>query len=122
VKRYFKPLWKPGHLLDNKLKSCSYCFLLAQRSKSNAAAVKIAPFAECNHVFSKGTDRLRLCQGRLDSILLDEAANLVCQQQISMLGFPAQFDRIFRVTHNSLKRHQLAVLAPFAAHRRFDQP
>jgi hypothetical protein len=28
----------------------------------------------------------------------------------------------FRVTHNSLKRHQLAVLAPFAAHRRFDQP
>jgi hypothetical protein len=44
------------------------------------------PFAECNHLFSKGTDRLRLCQGRLDSILLDEAANLVCQQQISMLG------------------------------------
>ena len=118
VKRYFKPLWKPGHLLDNKLKSGSYCFLLAQRSKSHAAAVKIAPFAECNHLFSKGTDRLRLCQGRLDSTLLDEAANLVCQQQFSMPGFPAQFDRIFRVTHNSLKRHQLDVLAPFAAHRR----
>ena len=28
--------------------------------------------------------------------------------------------RIFRVTHDSLKRHQPAVLAPFAAHRRFD--
>jgi hypothetical protein len=50
------------------------------------------------------------------------AANLVCQQQISMLGLPAQFDRIFRVMHNWLKRHRLAVLAPFAAHRRFDQP
>ena len=50
--------------------------------KSHAAAVKIAPFAEYNHLFSKGTDRLRLCQGRLDSTLLDEAANLVCQQQI----------------------------------------
>jgi len=25
VKRYFKPLWKPGHLLDNNLKSCGYC-------------------------------------------------------------------------------------------------
>ena len=84
--------------------------------------MKIVPFAECNHLFSKGTDRLRLCQGGLDSILLDEAANLVCRQQISMLGFPAQFDRIFRVTLNSLKRHQLAVPAPFAAHRRFDQP
>ena len=56
------------------------------------------------------------------SLLLDEVANLVCQQQISMLGFPAQFDRIFRVTHDSLKRQQVAVLTPFAAHRRFDQP
>ena len=26
VKRYFKPLWKPGHLLDNNLKSCGYCW------------------------------------------------------------------------------------------------
>ena len=25
VKRYFKPLWKPGDLLDNNLKSCGYC-------------------------------------------------------------------------------------------------
>ena len=23
--RYFKPVWKPGHLLDNNLKSCVYC-------------------------------------------------------------------------------------------------
>ena len=25
VNRYFKPVWKPGHLLDNNLKSCGYC-------------------------------------------------------------------------------------------------
>ena len=25
VNLYFKPLWKPGHLLDNNLKSCGYC-------------------------------------------------------------------------------------------------
>jgi hypothetical protein len=25
VKRYFKPLWKAGHLLDNNLKPCGYC-------------------------------------------------------------------------------------------------
>ena len=37
--------------------------------------LKIAPFAERNHLFSKATDRLR--QGRLDSILLDEAPYLV---------------------------------------------
>jgi hypothetical protein len=39
----------------------------------NEAAIHLDWFAECNHLFSKGTDRLRLCQGRLDSILLDEA-------------------------------------------------
>jgi hypothetical protein len=38
------------------------------------------------------------------------------------LPFDSKHCRIFRVTHNSLKRHQLAGLAPFAAHRRFDQP
>ena len=25
VNRYFKPVWKPGHLLDNNLKSCGNC-------------------------------------------------------------------------------------------------
>ena len=25
VNRYFKPLWKPGHLLDTNLKSCGNC-------------------------------------------------------------------------------------------------
>ena len=25
VNLYFKPVWKPGHLLDNNLKSCGYC-------------------------------------------------------------------------------------------------
>jgi integrase/recombinase XerD len=64
---------------------------------------------------------IRVEQGKGQMIAM-LSANLVCQQQISMLGFPAQFDRIFRVMHNSLKRHQLAVLAPSAAHRRFDQP
>ena len=68
----------------------------------NAAAVKIAPFAECVIIFSAKGRSAFAFEGRLDSSLLDEVANLVCQQQISMLGFPAQFDRVFRVTHNSL--------------------
>jgi hypothetical protein len=88
-------------------------------------AIHLDWFAEYNHLaaFSaKGRTAFAFAKVVLISILLDEAANLVCQQQIAMLGFPAQFDLIFRVTHNSLKRRQLAVLAPFAALRRFDQP
>ena len=39
VKRYFKPLWKPGDLLDNNLKSCGYCLrptdLLASKANES---------------------------------------------------------------------------------------
>jgi hypothetical protein len=35
VKRYFKPLWKPGDLLDNILKSCGYCLRRSSASKAN---------------------------------------------------------------------------------------
>ena len=41
VNRYFKPLWKPSHLLDTNLKSCGNClrptaqiFLLAKANES----------------------------------------------------------------------------------------
>jgi hypothetical protein len=64
--------------------------------------------------------------------ILIEAVNTAATLEISLIhsviaptsrSIPKlQHCRIFRVTHNSLKRHQLAVLAPFAAHRRFDQP
>ena len=70
----------------------SNCFLLAQESKRYAASVKIAPFAECNHLFSKGTDRLRLCQGRLKSDLY-----LMRLQAWFYARLSGQFDRLLRV-------------------------
>ena len=36
VNRYFKPLWKPGHLLDNNLKSCGFCLRPTRRSSLRA--------------------------------------------------------------------------------------
>jgi hypothetical protein len=103
----------------------SNCFLLAQESKRYAASVKIAPLPSVITFSEKG--RTAFAKVVLIRFILDEAASLVCHQQISMLGFPAQFfdrrlqkfDRLLRVTHNSLKRHQIAVLAPLAAHSAF---
>jgi hypothetical protein len=61
--------------------------------------MQIPSLAQGNHPFSKRPNRLGFRQGRLDSAVLDKAANLICQQQIPMLGFAAQFDRLLCVTH-----------------------
>jgi hypothetical protein len=63
----------------------------------------IASFAQGDHPFGIGPHRFCLRQSRLDSIVLDEAANLIRQQEIPMLGFAAQFDRLLLVTHKFLE-------------------
>jgi hypothetical protein len=75
---------------------------LTQKRKGNATCVEITPFAQSDHPLSIRSNSLCFCQSCLDSIVCDEAANLVCQQQIPMLGFPAQFDRLLCVTHSFL--------------------
>jgi|ERR1700730_8591476 hypothetical protein len=102
-------------------KQLPHRFLLAEKRKGHAAGVKVASFSERNHLFGIRTYSLCLSQSSSDSIVLDEAANLVCEQQISMLGLPTQLDRLLRVAHNSLQGYELRFLTPFSTHRRFDQ-
>jgi hypothetical protein len=83
--------------------------------------MKIAPLAEGDHSFSKGSHRFRLRQCGLDSVVFDKTAHLVRQQQIPMLGFAAQFYRLFCVAHKFLQRDQFSLIAPFTAHWRFNQ-
>ena len=67
--------------------------------------MEVTAFAQSDHPFGKGPDSLCFCQSRLDSIVRDEAANLVGQQQIPMLGFASQFNRLLCVPHKFLKRN-----------------
>jgi len=53
---------------------------LTQKRKGNATCVQITPLAQGNHPLSIRSNSLRFCQSSLDSIVCDEAANLVCQQ------------------------------------------
>lgn len=78
----------------------------------------ITPFAQGNHSFGKRPDGFGLGQSRLDSIVLDKAANLVRQQKIPMLGFTTQFNRLLQMTHKFLERNQFTFIAPFHTHRR----
>src|ERR1700679_1170516 len=66
--------------------------------------MKVASLAEGNHSFSIRPYRFSFRQSGLDSIELDQAANLVRQQQIPMFGFAAQFNRLFCVAHNFFYR------------------
>jgi hypothetical protein len=83
--------------------------------------MEIAPFAQSDHPLGERPNSLCFRQGRLDSIVLDKAANLIRQQKIPMFGFAAQLDRFLCVTHKLLQRNQFSLVASFAAHRRFNQ-
>ena len=83
--------------------------------------MEVAPLAQSDHPFSVRPNSLCLRQSRLDPIVRDEAANLVRQQQIPMLGLAAQFDRLFCVAHRFLESNQFSLIAPLTAHRGFNQ-
>jgi hypothetical protein len=96
-------------------------FFLPQKRKGHSTSMEIAPFAQSDHPLGERPNSLCFRQGRLDSIVLDKAANLIRQQKIPMFGFAAQLDRFLCVTHKLLQRHQFSLVASFAAHRRFNQ-
>ena len=54
--------------------------------------------------------------------MLDEAAHLVGQQQISMLSLSAELNRLFRVSHIKLERDELAVIVSVHTRGRLNQP
>lgn len=83
--------------------------------------MEVSPFAQSDHPFGVRPNSLCLGQSRLDPIVRDQAADLVCQQQIPMFGFAAQFDRLFCVAHRLLESHQFSLITPLAAHRGFNQ-
>ena len=83
--------------------------------------MQIAALSQSDHFFRVRTNRLRLRQRCFDAAMLNEAANLIRQQQVSMLGLPAQFNSLLPVTHKFLQGHQLPLVASLATHRGLDQ-
>jgi hypothetical protein len=95
--------------------------LLPQKGKGHPTGMNIAPLTQSDHPLGKRPNRLCFRQSGLDAIMRDQAANLVRQQQISVLGFAAQLNRLLCVTHRLLQRYQFSFITPFGAHRRLHQ-
>jgi hypothetical protein len=70
-------------------KQFSYGLLLAKKRKRYPARVQVASLSEGDHPFRVRTYGFCRRQGRLDSVVFYEAANLIGEQQIPVLGFPA---------------------------------
>src|ERR1700722_6608293 len=101
------PMTTPGPRRHFGKQSLNGVFL-PQKRKGYATGMEIAPFTESDHPFGKRPHSLCFRQSRLDSTVLDEAANLVRQQQIPMLGFAAQLNRFLCVTHKSLRERPVS--------------
>src|SRR5437762_7663754 len=54
-----------------------YRVLLAQNGERGAPRMERTLFAESHHLFRERTNSLRLGQGRLDAVMLDQTANLI---------------------------------------------
>ena len=52
-----------------------------------------------NHAFSERSHCLGFGQSCLDALVLNQAANLVRQQRLSMLGGAPELNRLFLVSH-----------------------
>jgi hypothetical protein len=84
--------------------------------------MQIIAFSQSDHSLGKRPDRLSFCESSPDPAVLNEAADLVGEQQIPVLGFPAKLNRLLRVSHIELERDELAVIVSVHIRGRLDQP
>jgi hypothetical protein len=77
---------------------------LAQRGEGHSSRVDRTFLAEGHHLFGERPDRFRLGEGGFDSLMLDQAANLVREQRFAMLGFAAESHRFLLMSHRSMVR------------------
>ena len=95
---------------------------LPEKRERDATRMKVALLAESDHLFGEWPYGFCLCQSGFDAVLCNQAANLICKQQIPVFGFTAQFNRLLPVAHNQfLDRNKFRFFGSFAAHRRFYQ-
>jgi hypothetical protein len=59
-------------------------------------------FTEGDHFFRKRADCFGFRQRGTNTLMLDQAANLICQQRFSMLGRASELHRFLLVSHREI--------------------
>src|SRR5205807_8393947 len=73
-------------------------------------------FAKRDHFFRERAHRFGFCQGGANALMLDQTANLICQQRFSMLGSATKLYRFLLVSHRAISRRAMVVLCPLPLH------
>src|SRR5437588_10717567 len=73
-------------------------------------------FAKRDHFFRERADRFGFCQGGANALMLDQTANLICQQRFSVLGSATTLYRFLLVSHRAISRRAMVVLCALPLH------
>src|SRR6476660_2432409 len=89
-----------------------HSILLPENRESGATSMDRPLFAEGDHFFRERPDRFGLRQRGTNTLMLDQAANLICQQRLSMLGGTTELYRFLLVSHREISRRAMAAPCP----------
>src|SRR5437660_9306351 len=68
-------------------------------------------FAKRDHFFRERAHRFGFRQGGANALMLDQTANLICQQRFSVLGSATELYRFLLVSHREISRRAMVTVA-----------
>jgi len=75
---------------------------LPKNRESRPTSIDPPFFAEGDHFFRERPDRFGFRQRGTNTLMLDQAANLICQQRFPMLGRASELYRFLLVSHREI--------------------
>ena len=95
----------------NLIEQLFHRIFLPENRESGAAVMDRPFFAEGDHFFRERPDRFGFRQRGANTLMLDQAANLICQQGLSVLGGTTELYRFLLVSHREISRRAMVTVA-----------
>src|SRR4029077_12749647 len=109
-----------GRARRNFIEQLFHRIFLPENRESGATSMDRPFFAEGDHFLRERPDRFGFRQRGTNALMLDQAANLICQQRFPMLGRASELYRFLLVSHREITRRAMA--APCQLHWSWGRP